>query len=240
MEQALYGSLAELYDTIYNWKDYPSEAEKLRAVLADEGIAPGSSLLEAACGTGTYLALLRSSYRVAGFDRSGAMLDIARAKVPGVHLFEADMRDFDVAEPVDAIVCLFSSFGYLLSDEDMVRAARSFARALRPGGVLVVEPWLAPADCVSGHVSMHTVDEPDLKLCRQGFIEVSGELSTINHAWLIARRNVGVSHVLEKHVMRLIDHDALVGLVASAGFDARFTAQGLMAKRGLLIARRSS
>ena len=139
-KQSLYDDRADLYDKIYAWKNYSAECDKLRGLLAREGIREGSRVLEAACGTGNYLTVLTSRYRVSGFDKSEAMLAIARRKLPLADLFAADMKTFEVAEPFDAVLCLFSSIGYLKTDDEIADAARAFARAVRPGGVIVVEP----------------------------------------------------------------------------------------------------
>ena len=59
--------------------------------------ACGNSLLEAACGSGAItLALIRSGFKVSGFDLSPAMLAVANEKLEGldVELSLGDMRDF--------------------------------------------------------------------------------------------------------------------------------------------------
>lgn len=238
MTEALYGSRAELYDKIYAWMDYPSQAEKLRRILHAEGVDDGSSVLEAACGTGAYLVHLRNHFRVSGFDKSEEMLAIARRKLPDTNLYAADMRWFTQPEPARAVVCLFSSIGYLETDGDLDAAARAFAGAVLPGGAVVIEPWLAPNDCVPGHVSMNTVDEPDLKLCRQIFIDVDGDRSTLHMEWLVARRGVGLEHFTEAHTLRLVAHARIVEALERAGLRARYEPDGLMPRRGLVIGRR--
>src|SRR5689334_13293891 len=96
--EPLYGSLAELYDKIYTWKNYGEEAAKLGALLHREGVEPGAKILDAACGTGGHVVELHATYRVTGFDRSDAMLAVARKKAPGVSFFEGDMRSFTAPE----------------------------------------------------------------------------------------------------------------------------------------------
>src|SRR5438105_138382 len=101
-EHGMYGARAEYYDPIYHWKDYAADAVRIRAILAAEGVADGARIIEAACGTGSYLARLRDRYEVSGFDLSEDMLAIARRKLPGVALFRADMAEFAVERPADA------------------------------------------------------------------------------------------------------------------------------------------
>ncbi len=237
-KQSLYEDRADLYDKIYAWKNYPAECDKLRGLLAREGISEGSRVLEAACGTGNYLTVLTSRYRVSGFDKSAAMLAIARRKLPLAHLFAADMKTFEVAELFDAVLCLFSSIGYLKTDDEIAGAARAFARAVRPGGLIVVEPWLNPAVFVPGAPLMQTFDDPDLKICRQCVTEIRGDLSITEMHWLVARRGDKVEYFIEEHELRLIEPRALVEIFSSAGLSARFEPDGLMPDRGLLFAKR--
>ena len=129
-ETALYNDRVELYDAIYHWKDYDAESRRLIDLLTAEGVPRGARLLQAACGTGKHLAVLREHYDVAGFDRAEGMLRHARERLPGAHLFQADMTDFEAPYPCDALLCLFSSIGYLTTAEALAAAARRFAAAL--------------------------------------------------------------------------------------------------------------
>ena len=54
------------------------------------------------------------------------------------------MRSFDLGRRFDAVTCLFSSIGYLLTPEDLEQGIARMAAHVAPGGVLVVEPWFTP------------------------------------------------------------------------------------------------
>ena len=102
------------------------------------------TLIDLACGTGTFALLqARAGVRVTGVDLSHSMLCQARRKARAralpVELLQADMREFDVTKPVDAVTCLYSSLGHLDTFEG-VRAAFGRVRAhLRPGGAFVFD-----------------------------------------------------------------------------------------------------
>jgi daunosaminyl-N,N-dimethyltransferase/N-dimethyltransferase len=236
-DRSLYGSRAALYDLIYHLKDYAAEAARVRELLEAQGLAEGAWITEAACGTGQYLAHLRQWYRVSGFDRSEGMLAIARGRVPGVPLFRADMADFSLDEPADAILCLFSSIAYLLSEERLAAAARSFRRALRPGGVLLVEPFVAPDDFERGRPHLDTYEDDDLKLVRSIVTRSEGSLAILDFNWLVARRGEPVEHFVERHELRLWPRDELERAFGDSGFEVRFEKRGLIEGRELLICR---
>jgi len=234
-EQSVYHERAELYDLIYSAKDYAAEAARLREVLEAEGVGEGAWVTEAACGTGKYLEQLRAWYRVSGFDSSEAMLSIARSRLPGVQLFRADMADFQVEEPADALVCLFSSIAYLTSDEQLDRAMRCFGQALRRDGALVIDPFVPPGDFEDGRPHIDTYDSDDLKLARTIVTRADGRLATLDFHWLVARRGEPVEHFVERHELRLTDHDELEGVVQRAGFETRWIERGLTPQRALLV-----
>jgi predicted TPR repeat methyltransferase len=56
-----------IYDAIYAWKDYPTEAERIDAAIRERR-PDATTLLDVACGTGKHLELLRDRYRVEGVD----------------------------------------------------------------------------------------------------------------------------------------------------------------------------
>lgn len=234
----LYTARAELYDTIYAWKDYALEASQLHALLLSHGVPDGARVVEAASGTGKHLEQLRQWYAVEGYDVSAEMLAIARGRLPDVPLSVHDMREPLAGAPSDALLCLFSSIGYLLDREALGAALRSFATGLRPGGLVVIEPWLAPEDFTAGKVFMQNTDTPALKVCRMSLASREGDLSALDFAWLVGRPGQPMEHFTERHTMWLCPRPTFAAALDAAGFDARFEPDGLMKQRGLWIGRK--
>lgn len=236
-EHRLYTDRAELYDAIYAQKPYADEAARLRERLASLGIGDGSRLLEAACGTGSYLRVLRRWYAAAGFDKSPEMLAIARRKVPGAPLFVADLTDFAVAAPFDAAVCLFSSISYVHGDEALARALSRFAAAIRPGGVLVIEPFVAPSAYREGRAFLQTYEGEGLKCARASLSTREAELAVLRFAWVVARDGATeVEHFTETHTLWLCEHERLARAVEAAGFDLASADVTLVGDRELVVA----
>jgi len=237
----MYGARAEYYDAIYHWKNYQAEAERLHALLGAEGIPDGARVLEAGCGTGSHLQHLHQWYDVAGFDLNEGMLGIARKKLSNVSLFRADMVDFVTPEPVDALLSLFSSIGYVHPENRLRSAVQAFARAVRPGGVVVVEPWLTEADFKVGSTSMETAESKDLKLCRACISGKEGSLSILNFHWLVVRAGAqDVEHFVDRHVVWMCPRELLIATFDNAGFDVRWEPNGFSKSRGLIVGRRRS
>lgn len=234
----VYADRAELYDLIYGFKDYRAEALRVAELLGGMGIRPGSRVLEAACGTGNHLVHLRHIYTMSGFDLHPAMVARAAAKAPGVSLWAADMAEVEVDEPYDALICLFSSIGYLLDEAALRRAAGRFAAAVRPGGVVLVEPWFTPDTWRPGGAWMTTGSTPEVKAARLNLSERDGEHAVMDMHWLVARAGVGVESFVEHHRLWLCPHPTLLQAFQDAGFDVVMDDHGFTADRGLVIGRR--
>jgi len=233
-----YGSTAEFYDRLYHYKDYASDCQRIREIFDAEGVEEGAHVVEAACGTGNYLGNLSRFYRVSGFDCSPEMLGVARSKLPGVDLFQADMEDFSVLEPRDALVCLFSSIGYLLSQASLEAAARCFAAAVRPGGCLLVEPWITLDGFDPGKPTVQVYNDDNLALARMCVSRLEGQVSVLDFNYMIAFRDHQVEQLQESHRLWMAPHDVLVAAFENAGFEIRYDASGFSEGRGLLVGRR--
>ena len=129
---------AELYDAIYfTFKDYAAEAADIAARIRAAHPA-ARTVLDVACGTGEHARLLAQShgFAVDGLDLNADFLRLARAKHPAGNFIVADMTDFDMGRRYDAVICLFSSIGYLKTLPRVERALACFRRHTAPGGVI--------------------------------------------------------------------------------------------------------
>ncbi|HEX2040468.1 MAG TPA: class I SAM-dependent methyltransferase, partial [Acidimicrobiales bacterium] len=136
---------AAIYDLVYTAQGKSYQAESLYvAHVVRQRCPEAATLLDVACGTGGHLQWLQQDFAVEGVELSPAMAAVARERLPGVTVHEGDMRSFDLGRRFDAVTCLFSSIGYMVTEGDLHAAVTRMAAHLRPGGVLVVEPWLHP------------------------------------------------------------------------------------------------
>ncbi len=102
----------------------------------------GSRILDLPCGQGRHAHLLaEAGYAVDGADYSPDLLAIARKRgVSGDLRYTcADMRKLPAAwrRRFDAVVNLFTSFGFFAHPAEDVKVVREMARMLKPGGILV-------------------------------------------------------------------------------------------------------
>jgi SAM-dependent methyltransferase len=118
--------------------------EEALALMEILGIRRGAAILDVGCGWGRHaIELAALGFQVTGYDLSRRLLEEAEsgAATAGVEVrwVLGDMRDLPFEKAFDAALSLFSSLGYFDEDEDDLRVLLGIHRALRPGGVLVLD-----------------------------------------------------------------------------------------------------
>lgn len=231
----MFHRLAPYYDELVGAKDYGAESRSLEALARRLGGSRGRTWLDVACGTGSHLGYLRRRYTVTGVDVSREMLLVARRRLPGIRLVLGDMRNFRLGETFDVVSCLFSAIGHLKTERDLEVTFANFARHLKPGGVVLVEPWIDPRDFHPGYVHLLTRQNPPVTLVRMSFSSRRGKRSAVHYHYLIGRSGHPIEHLEEVVTGLLISRRRLVQLMERAGLTARFRKEGLTAGRGLLV-----
>lgn len=122
-------------------------------VLLEQHCGDAASVLDLACGYGRIaLPLAQAGHRVTGSDLSVFLLDQAQTAATRAGLDvtwqEGDMRTLpaDWSNKFDAVLNMFSAFGYFDEPDDNQQVLAEVARVLRPGGVFVID--LAQRDAV--------------------------------------------------------------------------------------------
>jgi 2-polyprenyl-3-methyl-5-hydroxy-6-metoxy-1,4-benzoquinol methylase len=107
-------------------------------------LEPGARILDLACGHGRIsLELARRGYDVTGLDLSPRSLELAREAAQREELdvdwVQADMREIPEGSEFDAIVNVFTAFGYFDEEDENQRVLDGVAQALRPGGRFLID-----------------------------------------------------------------------------------------------------
>jgi SAM-dependent methyltransferase len=223
------------YDAVYSFKDYPAEAERLRAMI-ESRLPEARTLLDVACGTGRHLELLRDRFEAEGTDLDPGMLQIARERLgPGVPLHEADMLDLDLGQTFDVVTCLFSAIAYARTPDGLRRATARLAAHARPGGLVLIEPFFPPEEWHAGLVHATYVDEPDLKVARMSVSGPVQEVLTMRFQYQVATPQ-GVERFDEDHIIGMFDRAQHEDAMRAAGLEVEHDPEGLMG-RGMYIGR---
>ena len=123
----------------------PPEYTKVEAEFIAEllRLLPGARILDAPCGEGRITReLAAKGYQLVGVDIAEEFLAVARAAAKQrnltMNLELADVRSLSFRSEFDAAICWGNSFGFF-DDAGNAGLLQSLARALRPGGRLVLD-----------------------------------------------------------------------------------------------------
>jgi SAM-dependent methyltransferase len=119
----------------------PAEAAFVLKALK---LKKGAALLDLCCGPGRHaVEFAKKGLAVTGYDFSREYLSEAAArakkKKTAIKLLRGDMRRLPFREEFDAVVNLFTSFGYFLKPSDDLKTLKGICRALKPGGLFLID-----------------------------------------------------------------------------------------------------
>jgi SAM-dependent methyltransferase len=232
----VFSASAELYDLIYaGFKDYPAEAAQVARLIREAN--PGATrVLDVACGTAEHARLLTvdHGFMVDGLDLDPGFVRVARRKLPGASVHEADMMTFELPARYDVVLCLFSSIGYLRTLANVRRALERFRAHLADGGIVIVEPWFAPGVLKPGRILATVAEGKDTTVCRMSHLVIEGRLSRLHFEYLIGTPD-GIERAAETHELGLFTVAEMLACFEAAGLQASYDATGVSG-RGLYVA----
>jgi SAM-dependent methyltransferase len=131
----------EIYRDVLSAERTAAEVDGIVSLL---GLDAGARILDLACGHGRHaIPLATRGFDVTGYDLSGVFLERARADAAAqgvsVRWVRGDMRELDFDGEFDAVINVFSAFGYFEDCEEDLRTLRGVRAALQPGGQFLLE-----------------------------------------------------------------------------------------------------
>lgn len=193
-------------------------------------LQPHHRVLDLCCGQGRHsIALAKTGLTVTGVDLSEEMLTIARssaeeADIP-LTLHQADMRNLPnhLSNKFDAAINMFSSFGYLESEDDDQQVLHQVHKALKPGGKLLM-------DLLNREWVIINNEEYDWHQHQDGRIVLERrqlDLATsTNHLTYTEILPDGTRHEMSNLKMRLYTLTELTKMLATAGLTIQTTYGG--------------
>lgn len=127
--RSMFDAIAPRYDLVNRLMTFRMDVGWRKRTIRSLGLAPGSTILDLACGTGDLCrGLADAGYRPVGMDLSFGMLAAARTDAPLVH---ADALALPVPDgSVDGVTCGFA----LRNFRELDPFFAELARVVRPGG----------------------------------------------------------------------------------------------------------
>ena len=138
-----YNDFAYLYDKFMEDVPYEKWAELLTSLLKAYG-DDVKDVIDLGCGTGTLTCLLNDrGFSMMGVDYSADMLSVAMDKSfeagKDIMYINQDMRELELLEKADAVICVCDSINYLLLDEDILNTFKRVYDNLKTGGLFILD-----------------------------------------------------------------------------------------------------
>ena len=135
---------SEEYNLVYLHRDDNDARKLLDLILKTTRLNKSSLILDGPCGAGRHLNYLnRLGFNVVGFDLSKPFLIQAKNNALALgfnpSLIRADIRDVYFKREFDAVLNLFTSFGYFMSDEENFSYPRNAYSFLKKDGFFVLD-----------------------------------------------------------------------------------------------------
>ena len=232
----MYDKSALYYDAIYRavGNDYAADAERVHQLIQANTRSAGRWLLDVACGTGRHIEHLKGHYAIKGVDINPSMLEVARQRNPEITFHLADMTELQLGTTFDAVICLFSSIGYVRTVDNLHRTAQAFARHTAPGGVVIVDSWITPDRWRVGYLHAQLVDEPELKIARISRSDRQGIMSMMDMHHLVMTPS-GAESFVERHEMGLFTTEEYRAAFEAAGLAVTYDPEGGYDGRGVYV-----
>lgn len=227
-----------------------TESDSSRAqvdfVIDKLALEPGAKVLDLCCGQGRHLIdLARRGYDVVGLDLSGYQLEKckAAAAAEGINpvLVHADMREIGYTSEFDAVINMFTSFGYLETTDEDQKVLNAASLALKGGGSLFLDLW--NRDGMIGHfrpIEWHESQRGDLILSERQFDCVTGRCNnrevTIHHDGRRSERSYSLRIYTYNELDRMLQQAGLT--ITSVYGDYDSAPLGRQSRRMLVVARK--
>ena len=187
-------------------------------VIDKLALEPGAKVLDLCCGQGRHLIdLAKRGYDVVGLDLSEYMLEKCKtaAAAEGISpvLVHADMREIGFTSEFDAVINMFTSFGYLETNDEDQKVINAASLALKGGGSLLLD--LHNRDGLMGHfrpIEWSENKRGDLLLSEREFDCITGRINAREVTIHEDGRRTESSHSL-----RLYTYNELEKMLQDAG-----------------------
>ncbi len=175
------------YEVMFSEDAFRRAAEDVDRVLALTG-TDARSVLDLCCGPGRHtIPLAQKGLEVTAVDLSPFLLERAsenaRAARVAPEFVRADMRSFVRPNAFDAVLNLYTSFGYFEDRNDDEQVLANIFESLRPGGTAVID---VIGKELQGRRGDRITDLPDGSTCIQR-IQIVDEWTTVKSEWLVVR-----------------------------------------------------
>lgn len=216
------------------------------AVVSLLSLQPSAKILDVACGPGRFaIPLAKRGFRVVGLDICEVYLKQARAKAQKhklqIEFIHGDMRAIPFENEFDAVINLFTSFGYFEREEDHLQVLKEVHKSLKSSGRFLLElmnrDWL-----IKNFRPRNWQEYPNFFVLEESTMNF--ERNRVESRWIVLKGAERKEYTLSVRVFTLAE---LLELFAQAGLKVlgyygglRGEPWGLEANRLAILAERTA
>ncbi len=133
-----------MYPFIFGKNIIETASDDVDGIINLLKIEPGAHILDMCCGPGRHtIELSQRGYKLTGVDRTVTYLNRARAnakkKKLSIEFIEAGMDQFSRPDSFDAVLSMYTSFGYFTNQDDDRRVLENIYNSLNNSGRLIID-----------------------------------------------------------------------------------------------------
>lgn len=210
-----YDKVSFIYDKILDHIDYEDWAYYIQELL-ELSKYKAESLLDLACGTGSFLEANRDYFKqLEGLEISKGMVEIAQAKLGSdIEIHQGDIRDFNLDKSFDLVTCLLDSVNYLSSLEDLAKTLDCVYKHLEPSGLFIFDAVSQKAckEHFFNYTEKNQVD--DVEYERYCHYDMNKNIQYSEFTMTIDGENY-----YEKHIQHIFDFNDISKIIESSKFE---------------------
>jgi SAM-dependent methyltransferase len=151
------------YHLLYKKRDDKEAVDFLTQLFKTLTIPSSAKLLDLACGNGRHSrTMAQLGYNTIGVDLSPNNIQIAKQINSDLNqFFVHDMRQVLKKNEFDAVLNLFTSFGYFTDKNDNIQTLRSVYENLKPGAIFI-QDFLNAESVIKNIVEKETIKRGDV------------------------------------------------------------------------------
>lgn len=125
-------------------EDKISEEKEINFICNVLRLSQEAKILDLACGHGRHaVKLAQKGYDVTGVDFNKSYLRIAKKEAQkkrvSLRLVQYDMREIQFINEFDAVIMMYTSFGYFKNERDNIKVLKLARRSLKKGGRFLLD-----------------------------------------------------------------------------------------------------
>jgi SAM-dependent methyltransferase len=127
------------------YKELESQASReVESIIKMMALKPKAKILDLCCGYGRHsIELTQKGFEVTGYDLSDFFLEKAKKDSATLgqktEFIKGDMRELPFEGKFDAVVNLFTSFGFFDDEKDDLKVLKGVCKALKPKGLFLLD-----------------------------------------------------------------------------------------------------